>query len=230
MAGTSGFSYKEWRGTFYEERLPEAKMLEAYATKLPTVEINNTFYRMPKAALFEGWRDKTPAGFTFALKAPRRITHISKLKNAAEQVPYLVEVARVLGDKLGPTLFQLPPTFRKDTALLSELCSVWPRDLRAALEFRHSSWFSDDVYAVLEAAGVALCAAEVDPDEGEDSPYVRTAPFTYVRLRRAEYSNDGLGAALDKIRALKVDSAFVYLKHEVKGPAYAQQLLRLAAT
>jgi uncharacterized protein YecE (DUF72 family) len=227
MVGTSGFSYTEWRGTFYEERLPEAKMLEAYAQKLPTVEINNTFYRTPKPSLFENWRERTPASFRFALKAPRRITHISKLKNVTEPLRYLVEVARVLGDKLGPTLFQLPPTFRKDVALISALCDEWPKDLRAALEFRHASWFSDDVYAVLEAAGIALCGTEVDADEGESSPFVRTAPFTYVRLRREDYSPQALGDSLAKIRALNVEHAFVYFKHEVKGPAYAEQLLAL---
>jgi uncharacterized protein YecE (DUF72 family) len=227
LAGTSGFSYKEWRGSFYEERLPEASMLEAYSQKLPTVEINNTFYRMPQPSLFENWRKKVPEGFTFALKAPRRITHISKLKNVAEPVKYLVEAARLLGGTLGPTLFQLPPTFRKDTALLNELCSIWPKELNAALEFRHTSWFADDVYSILEAAGVALCGSEVDDDEGPSSPFVRTAPFTYVRLRRLEYTSASLGAALEKIAGLKVEKAFVYFKHEVKGPAYAQQFIAL---
>ena len=227
LAGTSGFSYKEWRGSFYEERLPEANMLEAYAQKLPTVEINNTFYRMPQPSLFENWRKKVPEGFTFALKAPRRITHISKLKNVAEPVKYLIEAARLLGGTLGPTLFQLPPTFRKDTALLSELCAIWPKELLAALEFRHTSWFADDVYSILEGAGVALCGSEVDDDEGPSSPFVRTAPFTYVRLRRLEYTDASLAAALEKIAALNVEKAFVYFKHEVKGPAYAQQFIAL---
>ncbi|MFZ5892233.1 MAG: DUF72 domain-containing protein [Myxococcota bacterium] len=227
LAGTSGFSYTEWRGTFYEERLPEAKMLEAYAQKLPTVEINNTFYRTPQPSLFENWRAKVPANFTFALKAPRRITHISKLKNIADPVRHLVDVARILGDRLGPTLFQLPPTFRKDTALLADLCATWPTDLRAALEFRHPSWFADDVYAILANANIALCASEVDPDEGDNSPFVRTAPFTYVRLRRMEYTPESLAQALDKVRALEVDQAFVYFKHEVKGPEYAQRFLAL---
>jgi uncharacterized protein YecE (DUF72 family) len=227
LAGTSGFSYTEWRGTFYDERLPEAKMLEAYSQKLPTVEINNTFYRTPQPSLFENWRGKVGDGFTFALKAPRRITHISKLKNVAEPVKYLVDAARSLGNKLGPTLFQLPPTFRKDVALLSDLCAVWPKELRAALEFRHASWFSDDVYAVLEGAGMALCGSEVDDDEGPSSPFVRTAAFTYARLRRMEYTPELLQAALKKIEALGVDRAYVYFKHEVKGPAYAQEFIAM---
>lgn len=230
LAGTSGFSYKEWRGTFYDERLPEANMLEAYSRKLPTVEINNTFYRMPQPSLFQNWRNKVQGGFTFALKAPRRITHISKLKNVAEPVQQLVSAARLLESTLGPTLFQLPPTFRKDTALLTELCAIWPKELRAALEFRHTSWFSDDVYAILEGAGIALCGSEVDEDEGPSSPFVRTAPFTYVRLRRLEYSAESLSAALDKIAELKVERAFVYFKHEVKGPAYAQHFSALHST
>jgi uncharacterized protein YecE (DUF72 family) len=225
LAGTSGFSYPEWRGSFYEAGLPEARMLSAYAEKLPTVEINNTFYRMPKASVFEGWASRTPDGFTFAIKAPRRITHMAKLKDVAESLATLFEGARTLGGKLGPLLFQLPPFLRKDSALLADFCAALPRDVRVALEFRHASWFCDEVYAVLSASNVALCACEVDPDEGSGAPFVRTASFSYVRLRKALYDAALLADVSSRIRELGVEQAFVYFKHEVLGPKYALELL-----
>ncbi|HEY8943641.1 MAG TPA: DUF72 domain-containing protein [Polyangiaceae bacterium] len=228
VVGTSGFSYTEWRGSFYPEKLPESAMLRAYAERLPSVEINNTFYRMPQAAVLEGWASKVPASFSFALKAPRRITHIGKLKNVADVVDSFFQTARVLGERLGPVLFQLPPTFRKDEAILAEFLALLPPSVRVALEFRHPSWFEESVYARLAERQVALCAAEVDPDEGSSSPFVKTAPFGYVRLRRASYDEASLGEALQRIRDLGVDEAFVYLKHEVLGPSYALSLLAKA--
>jgi len=229
FAGTSGFSYPGWRGTFYEEGLPESKMLAAYAAKLPTVEINNTFYRMPQASLLTGWAEKTPASFSFALKAPRRITHISKLKDTEALVATLFQLAEGLGAKQGPVLFQTPPFLRMDTGLLTAFCASLPKGARATLEFRHPSWFCDEVYSVLSAAGVALCACEVDPDEGSGAPFVRTAPFSYVRLRRAVYETSELEAVLTRIHALGVEQAFVYFKHEVLGPKYALELSKRAA-
>jgi uncharacterized protein YecE (DUF72 family) len=224
MAGTSGFSYPGWRGTFYDEALPESRMLASYAAKLSTVEINNTFYRMPKASLLTGWAEKTPETFSFALKAPRRITHIAKLKDSEGAVATLFQLAEGMGKKLGPVLFQLPPFLRMDLGLLSAFCAALPKDARATLEFRHPSWFCDEVYSVLSAAGVALCACEVDPDEGSGAPFVRTAPFTYARLRRAVYDSAELDAVLERIAALGVEQAFVYFKHEVLGPKYALEL------
>lgn len=200
-------------------------MLGAYAERLPTVEVNNTFYRLPDRSVFEGWASKVPDGFTFALKAPRRITHLSKLKGVAEPFAQLTERARVLGGKLGPLLFQLPPTLRKDEPLLADFLAARPTELQVALEFRHPTWFVDSVYALLAEAGVALCAAEVDAGEGTGAPFVRTAPFTYVRLRRETYDEAGLAAAYERIRALGVDQAYVYFKHEVLGPSYARALL-----
>lgn len=225
IVGTSGFSYPEWRGTFYPEKLPESSMLRVYAERLPSVEINNTFYRMPQRAVLDGWAQKVPDSFRFALKAPRRITHIGKLKNVNDALEYFVTTAQALGDKLGPLLFQLPPTFRKDETLLDEFLTLCPAGIRVAFEFRHASWFEDSVYARLSERGVALCATEVDPDEGIDSPFVKTAAFTYVRLRRAAYDESSLAGALDRVRALPVDEAFVYFKHEVLGPSYAQSLM-----
>lgn len=228
LAGTSGFSYPEWRGSFYDEGLPPKRMLAAYAAKLSTVEINNTFYRMPKASLLTGWAEQTPKTFSFALKAPRRITHIGKLKDTEAAVATLFELAAPMGEQLGPILFQLPPFLRKDVGLLSAFCASLPTGMRATLEFRHSSWFCDEVYAALSVANVALCACEVDPEEGTGAPFVRTAPFTYVRLRRALYDSASLSAVLAQIRGLEVERAFVYFKHEVLGPKYALELKALA--
>lgn len=229
VAGTSGFSYTEWRGRFYPEGLPESAMLRFYAEKLPSVEVNNTFYRLPKTSVFENWAKSVPESFSFALKAPRRITHLSKLKNASDAVGYFLEGARSLGGKRGPLLFQLPPFVKKDVPLLVDFLALLPDDVRAAFEFRHASWFSDDVYAALAERRVALCAAEVDADEGEGAPFVRTAPWSYVRLRRASYDAAALDSAFERIRALGAEEVFVYMKHEVEGPSYALGLLERAA-
>jgi len=225
IAGTSGFSYTEWRGTFYPEKLPPARMLTAYAERLPTVEINNTFYRMPQPSLFQGWLEKVPPAFSFALKAPRRITHIQKLQNSAAAVAELVSVARVLGERLGPVLFQTPPNLRHDAGLLTAFLQLLPRELLAAFEFRHTSWFCDETYRALADAGAALCGSEVDEGEGSSAPFVRTASFIYVRLRKLEYDAARLGAIRGELEKLAVDRAYVYFKHEVLGPQYALQLL-----
>jgi len=229
VAGTSGFSYPEWRGRFYPEGLAESGMLRFYAEKLASVEINNTFYRMPKSSILENWARSVPEHFSFALKAPRRITHLSKLRNTTEAMGFFLASAQSLGSKLGPLLFQLPPFLKKDVPLLSEFLALVPDDVRAAFEFRHASWFGDDVYAALSERRAALCAAEVDADEGEGAPFVRTAPFSYVRLRKTTYDEASLDAAFARIAGLGVSEVFVYMKHEVEGPGYALQLLERAA-
>jgi uncharacterized protein YecE (DUF72 family) len=226
FAGTSGFSYTEWRGSFYPEKLPASQMLASYSSRLPTVELNNTFYRMPRPALIEGWARGVPEGFTFAPKAPRRITHSQKLEGSADDVAYFLETVGGLGNKLGPLLFQLPPFLKKDVPRLSAFLELLPAGTRAALEFRHESWFDDEVYAALAAREVALCAAEVDPGDGTGAPLLRTAPYTYVRLRRAEYDAAALDGFLTRLAGLGVDEAFVYFKHEVLGPSYAVELLK----
>ena len=228
-AGTSGFSYVEWRGSFYPERLPESQMLASYASRLPTVELNNTFYRMPRPALIDGWAKGVPDGFTFAPKAPRRITHSQKLEGSAEATGYFLETVTRFGEKLGPLLFQLPPFMKKDVPRLSAFLELLPKGTRAALEFRHASWFEDDTYAALSAHEVALCAAEVDPGDGTGAPLVRTAPYTYVRLRRTEYDAAALDDVLVRLNELGVEEAFVYFKHEVLGPSYALELMKRAA-
>lgn len=226
LVGTSGFSYPEWRGTFYPEGLADGDMLKSYAERLPTVEINNTFYRMPQPALLEGWNDKVAGLFCFALKSPRSITHISRLKNAADGLEHFMKVAATLGPRLGPILFQLPPFFKKDVGVLREFLAQLPKGTKAAFEFRHPSWFDEETYTVLADEQAALVAG--DPDEGEPLPLIATAPFGYLRLRAPSYDVAGLSAWYARVAAQPWERAFVYLKHEVFGPLYAQGLVALS--
>lgn len=226
LVGTSGFSYPEWKGHFYPAGLADADMLASYAERLRTVEINNTFYRMPQPALLEGWSKKVAApSFAFALKAPRSITHIARLKGAGDALAHFWSVARTLGTRLGPILFQLPPFLRKDAGVLREFLELLPADLAAAFEFRHPSWFDDEVSTLLADNKAALVAG--DPDEGDALPLIVTAPFGYLRLRAASYDLGGLAAWRERIAAQPWQSAYVYLKHEVLGPAYALGLAQL---
>jgi uncharacterized protein YecE (DUF72 family) len=222
-AGTSGFSYDEWRGTFYPEDLPKTGMLGHYSARLGSVEINNTFYQLPKAELLGRWRDAVPADFTFALKAGRRITHIQRLKGSVESVGYFFDAAKVLGERLGPVLFQLPPFAQKDAGLLAEFLSVPPASARIAFEFRHPSWFDDEIYALLSSRSAALCGG--DSDEGDRSPpLVATADWGYLRLRAPAYDSPGIRGWSERILAQPWQTAYVYFKHEVFGPAYALHL------
>jgi uncharacterized protein YecE (DUF72 family) len=222
--GTSGYSYPEWRGSFYPDRLPAAAMLAHYAGQLDTVELNNTFYRMPTARAIAGWDRETPEGFVFALKAPRRITHEARLRDVAEPVRFFVEVARALGAKLGPLLFQLPPNLRKDAGRLDALLEVVPPGIRVALEVRHPSWLDEEVYGLLRARNAALCIADT---EGGTTPLVATADFGYVRLRDRAYGPAELEAWARTARRPEWRDAFIYFKHEEAGtgPALARALL-----
>ena len=225
--GTSGFSYPAWRGSFYPAKLPTAKMLAYYAERLTTVEINNTFYRMPKAEMLAAWAATTPAGFRFAPKAPQRITHRERLAGSAESVGFFVKALAAFGDKLGPILFQLPPFLRKDLPRLMDFLALLPRDLRAAFEFRHASWLDDAVYDALRAHGAALCVAEA---EDFATPLVATAPWGYLRLRRADYDEAALVAWAEKLAGMSSAwaAAFVYFKHEDagRGPMLAAEFVR----
>ncbi|MES1182264.1 MAG: DUF72 domain-containing protein [Myxococcales bacterium] len=227
FVGTSGFSYAEWKGSFYPAGLPDAEMLKSYAERLATVEINNTFYRMPQPALLEGWSNKVTAieRFRFALKAPKSITHIARLKDAADGTAHFLKIAATLGPRLGPILFQLPPFFRKDAGVLREFLELLPPETQAAFEFRHPSWFDDEITTLLADKGAALVAG--DPDEGEPLPLIATTRFGYLRLRAASYDLAGLEAWHARIAAQRWQEAYVYLKHEVLGPAYAQGLQQL---
>jgi len=219
--GTSGFSYPSWVGPFYPPGTKRPGMLAAYAERLVAVEINNTFYRMPKADLLERWRDAVPDGFRFALKASRRITHYQRLRSADDSVDYLFRTARTLGKQLGPILFQLPPYLRRDVGRLSAFLEALPDGLQAAFEFRHESWFRDDVFALLEESGAALCIADAGGDH--DAPVVATAPFGYLRLRREDYDEAALLEWSERIRAQPWSNVYVFFKHEddAAGPRMA---------
>jgi uncharacterized protein YecE (DUF72 family) len=225
-AGTSGFSYKEWKGSFYPEDLPASRMLAFYAERLTAVEINNTFYRMPKPALLEGWSAEVSPEFRFVLKASQRITHFKRLKEAGDEVAYFFRVAATLGERLGPALFQLPPNLKKDLPRLEAFLETLPAGARAAFEFRHASWFEDDVFAALRSRGAALCLAE---DEELATPVVATADWGYLRLRRQDYKDADVSAWAARVREQAWSEAYVFFKHEDagSGPRLAAQFLEL---
>jgi uncharacterized protein YecE (DUF72 family) len=233
FAGASGFAYKPWKGPFYPVDLPDAEMLAYYAARLPAVEINNTFYRLPKAKLLEDWAAQTPDGFRFVLKASRRITHMQRLKDVGELVHYLFETAGALGARLGPFLFQLPPHLKKDLDRLRAFLELAPADRRVALEFRNPSWFEDDVFEALRAHDAALCVAETEPGDkegGKDAvPLVATASWGYLRLRRENYGDAELAAWAERIRSQGWSEAYVFFKHEDDGtaPVFARRLLQV---
>jgi len=229
LVGTSGYNFPEWRGSFYPPKLPSKQWLEFYAQQLGTVEINYTFYRMPNEKTIAGWNAATPEAFTFVLKAPQRITHIARLRNIDEPLRTFLELIRKLNAKLGAVLFQLPPNFKKDLARLGDLVTQFPTDVRAACEFRHASWWSDDVYDLLRSTNTALCIA--DTEEGT-TPLVSTANFGYIRLRDEGYDEAGLKDWMTKVQALgnAWTDAFIFFKHEEKGmgPKLAREFLQLA--
>ena len=225
LAGASGYSFKEWKGSFYPEKIKPEEMLPFYAQRLPTVEINNTFYRMPKVAVLENWVRTTPAAFKFAIKASRRITHLSRLKadSAADSVVFLYRNLAALGAKRGPVLYQLPPFLQKDLPRLIEFLRLLPEGHGAAFEFRNDTWFSDDVYDALKGAGAALCVSE--REDNAPPPLVETAPWGYVRLRLETYSDDDLAQWARRLTATGWREIYVYFMHEPTAPAYAQTLM-----
>ncbi len=228
FVGTSGYSYKEWKGSFYPDKLPANKMLGYYGERFRTVEINNTFYRAPTASILETWAGQVPADFRFVLKAPQEITHVKRLANSCEMVSSLVASAGVLGERLGPILFQLPPTFRKDVAILSDFLAYLP-PCRVAFEFRHQSWFDDEVYELLRDHQAAMCVADAEDDL--DVPFVSTADWGYLRLRRPDYDDTALREWAARMRGHAWRECFVFFKHEDAGagPRMASRLLELIA-
>ena len=221
--GTSGFSYKEWLGKFYPEKLPGDEMLRYYAERFTTVEINNTFYRMPAESMLEQWMQQVPPTFTFTLKAPKRITHVNRLKESESNVAEFIRRARVLGERLGVLLFQLPPFLKKDTPRLQAFLDQLPAGTRAAFEFRNATWQDDEVYALLHSRDAILCVT--DTDEG-DTPFVATSDTGYIRLRRTLYDVDELRAWAAQIAAKALPQTYVYFMHEDEalGTRFAQQL------
>jgi uncharacterized protein YecE (DUF72 family) len=226
--GTSGYSYKEWKGSFYPEKIPAKEMLRYYAGRLSTVEINATFYRMPQKSMLENWKEQVPSSFRFSLKAPQRVTHFKRLKDADEETKYFLETAAVLEDQLGVVLFQLPPNMKKDLPRLETFVNQLPPEPRAAFEFRHPTWFDDDVLDLLRSRNQALCISDTD-----DLPVThidKTADWGYLRLRRVNYSESDLEEWLRRIRAQQWGETLVFFKHEDEGtgPRLAAQFLELA--
>jgi uncharacterized protein YecE (DUF72 family) len=228
--GTSGFAYKEWKGSFYPSDLKADDFLRFYASRLHAVEINNTFYRMPTEKLLVSWTGQVPEDFTFVLKASQRITHRKRLKECGEELQYFLRTANTLGAKLGPTLFQLPPNLKKDLPRLQDFLTLLPTASRAAFEFRHPSWFDEEVYGLLRVHGAALVAAEADPeDSAVATTFVPTADWGYLRLRRKAYDRAALAAWAARIREAGWDEAFVFFKHEdgATGPRLAAEFMEV---
>lgn len=227
FVGTSGFSYKEWKGTFYPSDLPDRKMLEAYSQKLPSVEINYTFRRWPSEKNIEGWRSRAGEGFKLTLKAPRRITHTKRLKDVQDEVDDFIRTAKGLGDRLGAILFQCPPNLHYDKELLEGFLATLPPVADFACEFRHESWKAPEVAELLEDSGVALCGAETDDAELDAVPV--TAGHSYLRLRKTDYTDDEVAAWKKRIDEVRDSghNVYAYFKHEegTRSPRYAQALL-----
>ncbi|MEK6281289.1 MAG: DUF72 domain-containing protein [Acidobacteriota bacterium] len=226
--GTSGYSYKEWKGSFYPEKIPAKDMLRYYAERLSTVEINATFYRMPQKSMLENWKEQVPKSFRFSLKAPQRITHFKRLKETDEETKYFYETASVLAEQLGVVLFQLPPNMKKDLPRLEAFLAQLPAEVRAAFEFRHPTWFDDDVLALLHTHNRPLVVS--DTDDMPTTHIDKTADWGYLRLRRVEYAESNLNEWLQRINEQQWQETFVFFKHEdeATGPKLAAQFLELA--
>ena len=224
--GTSGFQYAEWKGTFYPEDLPAAKMLSYYAERFTTTEINYTFHRIPAPKTIENWCRLTPETFRFSLKAPQKVTHFARLRECDDTVDYFYEVISALGSRLGPILFQLPPNLKKDTALLERFTQYLPPSMRAAFEFRDPSWLDDETVALLRKRNVCLCIAD---SEKLGTPFIATASWGYLRLRREDYQPEDISrwAELVQTQGQPWSDAFIYFKHEESGtgPKLATQLI-----
>jgi uncharacterized protein YecE (DUF72 family) len=226
--GTSGYSYKEWKGIFYPEKIPAKDMLRFYSERLSTVEINATFYRMPQPSMLENWKEQVPPTFRFSLKAPQRITHFKRLNETEEETKYFLETVSLLADNLGVVLFQLPPNFKKDLPRLQAFVNQLPQQPRAAFEFRHPTWFDDDVLEVLRSRNHAFCVS--DTDDLPTTHIDKTADWGYLRLRRVNYSEENLAEWVKRIRDQNWTETFLFFKHEDAGtgPKLAAQFLELA--
>jgi uncharacterized protein YecE (DUF72 family) len=228
LVGTSGFSFPEWKGAFYPDGMADADLLRFYADQLGAVEINNTFYRMPKSSVMTKWASDVPDGFRFAIKASRRITHHAKLADCGELLGYLWGSIQKLGDRLGPVLFQLPPYLREDVALLRAFLAELPAGLRAAFEFGHESWHADAVVAALREHGAAACVS--DKEKRPNPLWAATADWGYVRLFRPGYEDAELERCAQRIRDSGWQETFVFCKHELDGagPELARRFRRIA--
>ncbi len=226
--GTSGYSYKEWKGSFYPGKIPAKEMLRYYAERLSTVEINATFYRMPQPSMLENWKEQVPPTFRFSLKASQRITHFKRLKETDEETKYFLETAAVLGDQLGVVLFQMPPNMKKDLPRLETFLTQLPLTTPVAFEFRHPTWFDDDVLDLLRSQNRPLVVS--DTDDLPTTHIDKTADWGYLRLRRVNYSEENLVEWAARIGDQNWKEIFLFFKHEDAGtgPRLAAQFLKLA--
>lgn len=228
--GTSGYAYKEWKGSFYPDDLPAKQFLKYYGERFRTCEINATFYRIPKSSVVAAWAAEVPGEFRFVLKASQRITHFQRLKECGETVEVMFRVAAELGEKLGAVLFQLPPNLKKDAPRLRDFIAMLPRGARVAFEFRHASWFDDETFGMLRERNAALCIAEVEEGEGVEVPFEATGDWGYIRLRKPEYTEGELKEWVKRMKGVAWKDAFVFFKHEDAGvgPKLAAKFLKLA--
>ncbi|MGE5893835.1 MAG: DUF72 domain-containing protein [bacterium] len=225
--GTSGYSYKEWKGKFYPEKISPKEMLRFYSERLTTVEINNTFYHMPAESVLRSWAEQVGNDFIFALKAPQVITHLKQLRNVSEESDYLFRTLSALDRKLGPVLFQFPKNFHADRPALKDFLALIPGTISCAFEFRSPSWLDGEILDLLRERGCSLCIA--DTDENPAHEIISTAPWGYLRLRRSDYADTDLSQWLERIRSQRWERAFVFFKHEdeAKGPEMAMRFREL---
>jgi uncharacterized protein YecE (DUF72 family) len=225
--GTSGYSYKEWKGRFYPDKISPKEMLHFYSERFGTVEINSTFYHMPTEGVLASWAEQVPDDFVFAFKAPQVITHVKRLKNVAQETEYLLRTLSVLGKRLGPILFQFPRSFRANTSALKDFLALIPRTMSCAFEFRSPSWLDTGIQNLLRERGCSLCIA--DSDENPTNEIIATAPWGYLRLRRPDYTDVDLSQWMEGILSQKWTNAFVFFKHEdeAKGPEMAMRFHEL---
>lgn len=229
FVGTSGYAYKEWKGSFYPDDLPAKGFLKFYAEQFRAVEINNSFYRTPKPEVLKSWADEVPDGFVFVMKASQGITHFKRLKDCGDSIAYLLKNFSALKKHLGPILFQLHPNMKKDAPRLAQFFKLIPKKQRVAFEFRNASWFDDEIFDILRDHKAVLCIAEAENDL--ETPFVSTADWGYIRLRMKKYSDAELESRLKEIRKQGWSDAFVFFKHEDEGigPKMARKMLALAA-
>ncbi len=228
LVGTSGYGYREWKGKFYPEKITPREMLRFYSDRFSTVEINNTFYRMPRESVLVSWTEQVPADFIFAIKAPQIITHLKMLRNISEETEYFFGALSALGRKLGPVLFQLPRSFRADRTVLEEFLQMIPGGMSCAFEFRSPSWIDSEILDLLRRRGFSLCVE--DTDENPVVEIIGTAQWGYLRLRRSTYTDVDLSRWVEKIHSQKWKKAFVFFKHEkeARGPEMATRFRELA--
>ena len=226
--GTSGYSYKEWKGSFYPETIPAKDMLAYYAARLHAVELNNTFYRMPQPSMIESWKAQVPENFRFSVKAPQSITHFRRLNNAGPQTQLMLKTVAALEDRLGAVIFRLPENMKKDLKRLEAFMKELPAETPAVFDFRHPTWFDDEVVALLRSQKRVFCVSDIE--ELPESYTFKTADWGYVRLRRERYTKAELGKWVKRIKAQRWKDTYVFFKHEDEGtgPKLAEEFVTLS--